>query len=132
MRVHVLDKWVEYMESGKYNFCRGRLRRVFDDPLRVCNCATGVLCEVAIELGVMKREGDMYWHIAEPTILKCITPPFVLSKYIAEERPFEPIHELIDAVITANDDDDSYKNSIALVKKFLSQEPESKYYAPGL
>lgn len=141
MRVHVLDKWVEAMESGKYNFCVNRLRRLLPDFSKnkppepgkyvICHCAAGVLCEVGVELGVVVRNGDTYRYISGNT--ECATsPPRFLLEYIAEERKPEPFYKLIDHVIAANDSENTndYTRPIAVVKAFLSNEPESKYYVP--
>lgn len=133
MRINVLDQWLDTLKTDKWKYLEKRLR-IGDQ----C-CASGVLCEIGIELGVLKsewwdKEGQdlyRYAHIISPRNMFSSQVPIDFQKYLAEDQPVKVISQMLDDVMYANDESaaDNYDDAIAVLQGWLSKQPESKYYA---
>lgn len=55
MKHAIRELWVEALKSGRYRKTTGRLGVADRDGAVVSNCALGVLCELAVEQGVIDR-----------------------------------------------------------------------------
>lgn len=53
MKPEVKKLWVEALRSGEYSQCVGTLAH------GTCNCAQGVLCELAVKQGVVEKVSDI-------------------------------------------------------------------------
>jgi hypothetical protein len=69
LREEVKVKWLEALRSGKYTQGTGALQSVHEDGSRSF-CCLGVLCEVAIEMGVMLDTGT---GVAVPGPIAAVT-----------------------------------------------------------
>jgi hypothetical protein len=58
MRTRVKEKWLERLRSGEVEQARGALR-VVDSDGSESFCCLGVLCEIAVEEGVIQRTNKM-------------------------------------------------------------------------
>jgi hypothetical protein len=57
MNPEIKAKWLAALRSGKYKWHHGRLAFVTHDGEYRC-CALGVLCDLAVEDGIIQREID--------------------------------------------------------------------------
>lgn len=63
MKENVKQSWVAALRSGDYRQGRQRLRTVTGDDVQFC--CLGVLCELAIEAGIVRRDGHYGYHAVD-------------------------------------------------------------------
>lgn len=51
----IIRRWVEALRSGKYKQGRGQLATMLSSPAERAYCCLGVLCELAVDDGVIQR-----------------------------------------------------------------------------
>lgn len=56
MDQQIKHEWVANLKSGGVKQCRFRLYKVVEDA----HCCLGVLCEMAVEAGIIKKSGDRH------------------------------------------------------------------------
>lgn len=86
MKGAVLDELVKRLRSGEYKQGQTALRRVGEDGAPDMFCCLGVLCEIAVEDGVITREapenrevGVPYLYVYEDTVDSSYLPDVVVD-----------------------------------------------------
>lgn len=123
MNVEIKRRWVEALRSGRYR----QGRQVLVEPDHILGdafCCLGVLCEIAVQDGVIVRGGQWYRDPKDPMDENCVALPMAVLKW--SELPTEGhcASEVVlgkDIYLTTLNDDRKYDfNQIAdVIEKSL-------------
>lgn len=64
MKAEIKDRWIEKLESGEFPQVKGELRGVDVDGEVIGYCCLGVLCEIAVEDGIIERDPEFGGYLA--------------------------------------------------------------------
>ena len=65
--VEIIKSWITALRSGKYKQGIGKLKAKGVDGTELCHCCLGVLCELAVEQGIIgpstqRAENSYYYY----------------------------------------------------------------------
>lgn len=112
MKTEIKDRWIEKLESDEYEQTTGELKN--DEGY----CCLGVLCEVAVEDGIIKRSDDGLGYVAPYTsrasgevtqYRENSSLPRVVADWAGLPDGFQGVNPLVPFEDTTLDEDDEYR-----------------------